>query len=238
MTAERTGERDPDSQHQGDVPWRVRQYRVLQPLLFALVWLLTGCRVVGREHVPKSGPVLVVANHLNNADPVLVCIVTPRPVGFMAKIELFRVPILAQTIRWSGAFPVDRGAADRKAIRTALDRLAAGQVIGMFPEGTRSRDARMKRGLSGVGLLAVRSGAPVVPCAITGSERLGRLWPRPSLTITYGPAFYPALGGGRRVDHQAVVDEMMRRVAALLPPAYRGVYAEADGPTDAREEGA
>jgi 1-acyl-sn-glycerol-3-phosphate acyltransferase len=205
-------------------PWL---YWVLWRLSDWLLWLATGWRVEGRERVPKSGALLVVANHLNNADPYLLSAAVPRQICYLAKVELFNVPILGWAIRQFGAFPIERGGADRQAIKQALELLAADCVVGVFPEGTRSRRAAMNRGLTGVGLLATRSGATILPVAIAGSERLWPPWPRPTLRITIGHPFRldPAMLAKR--DHQAIVDRIMGEIAALAPPAYRGVYAEA-----------
>jgi 1-acyl-sn-glycerol-3-phosphate acyltransferase len=190
-----------------------------------LIWLATGWRVTGREHVPSSGALLVVANHLNNADPYLLSAAVPRPICYMAKVELFRVPILGWTLRQFGTFPIERGGADRQAIKQALELLASDCAVGVFPEGTRSRRAAMNQGLPGVGLLATRSGATILPVAIAGSERLWPPWPRPTLRIAIGRPLRldPTMLAKR--DHQAIVDRIMREVAALAPPAYRGVYA-------------
>jgi 1-acyl-sn-glycerol-3-phosphate acyltransferase len=200
-------------------------YRATWMIVQPLLWLLTGWRVTGREHVPTSGGVLLVSNHLNNADPVLLYMALPRPICFMAKKELFRNRLFAAGIRAWGTFPVDRGAADRQAIKQALDLMAAGSMVGMFPEGTRSRSHALAAAHPGLGLLIARSGVPVVPVAITGSERLLRLWPRPALTVTIGRPlrFTPPPGG--RLDHQAAVDDVMVEIARMLPPAYRGTYA-------------
>ncbi len=200
-------------------------YRLAWAIVQPLMWLIFGWRVEGRQHVPPTGGALLVSNHLNNADPALLYMALPRPICFMAKKELFRQPVLAAVIRAWGAFPVDRGAADRQAIKQALDLVAAGYLVGMFPEGTRSRSHALRAGHPGLGLLIARSGAPVVPVAITGSERPARLWPRPVLTVRIGPPLQFAPPPGGRLDHQAVVDAVMVEIARLLPPAYRGHYA-------------
>lgn len=205
-------------------PWCYRLvWWTTQPLL----WLLFGLRVEGREHVPASGPLLVVANHLNNADPFLLSVAVPRPVCYMAKIELFRVPVLGWMIRQFGAFPIDRGAADREAIKRALALLAAGHTVGVFPEGTRSRTASMSRGLLGLGLLVARSEATVLPVGIIGSERLHRPWPRPVLTIRIGRPMRIERPARGRPDYQAAVDQVMTEIARLVPEPYRGAYAAA-----------
>jgi 1-acyl-sn-glycerol-3-phosphate acyltransferase len=151
----------------------------------------------------------------------------PRPICFMAKIELFRPRLFGAVIRFWGAFPVDRGAADRQAVKQALDLLRAGWMVGMFPEGTRSRSQTLAPGHPGLGLLIARSGVPVLPVAITGSERPLRLWPRPVITVRIGRPIDLRAADGQRLDHQQLVNRVMTEIAALLPPAYRGHYAAA-----------
>ena len=120
-------------------------------------------------------------NHLSMLDPILVGAVIPRPICFMAKEELFRYPVLGRILRWVHAFPVRRGEPDREAIQYALRRLREGQVVGIFPEGTRSPDGRLLELQGGTALLALKSGAPILPVAITGTQRAmpkGAWWPR------------------------------------------------------------
>lgn len=210
--------------------FKVRLYFVLRRLFRGLLWLVGGYRFEGTEHMPRQGPVLVVANHLNNLDPLLIQAALPRPVVWLAKIELFRVPGLAQFLRYFWTIPIDRGAADRQAMKAALDWLAAGQVLAIFPEGTRSRTATMQRGHIGVGLLALRSGAPVLPVAVIGSERPLRLWPRPTLVVRVGRPVQIGRPAGGRADYQAITDQIMFEIAGLVPPAYRGVYARLPTP--------
>ncbi len=198
------------------------------------LWLLAGFRVTGVRNVPRSGPLIVVSNHLHNLDPLVVAVAIPRPVHFMAKVELFRVPVLGPLIRFVGAFPIERGQADRKAIRQAEETLAQGIALGIFPEGTRSVTAAMSKPLAGGALIALRSGAPILPVAVTGTEHLpfnGGKAPkrrfRRAVRVTIGEPFTVARTVvGQRVTSEAATDLMMRRVADLLPEGYRGIYAD------------
>ncbi|KIL44217.1 lysophospholipid acyltransferase family protein [Jeotgalibacillus soli] len=124
--------------------------------------------VIGREHFPKEGGVLLCANHIDNLDPPVVGMTAPRDVSFMAKAELFDAPILKHIMPKIKAFPVKRGMSDREALRRGLALLKEGNVLGLFPEGTRSRDGKLKKGLAGAGFFALRSNSAVVPCAIIG----------------------------------------------------------------------
>jgi 1-acyl-sn-glycerol-3-phosphate acyltransferase len=136
---------------------------------------------VGLEHFPKEGGVLLCANHIHNFDPIIVGIMAPRPVHYMAKEEIFSVPVLGNIVRKCNAFPVKRGFNDREALRTGLKILKDGHVFGLFPEGTRSKNGELGKGLSGAGFFALRSTASVVPCAIIGPYRSFR-----KLKVVYG----------------------------------------------------
>jgi len=136
---------------------------------------------IGLEHFPKEGGVLLCANHIHNFDPIIVGIMAPRPVHYMAKEEIFSVPVLGNIVRKCNAFPVKRGFNDREALRTGLKILKDGQVFGLFPEGTRSKTGELGKGLSGAGFFALRSTAAVVPCAIIGPYRSFR-----KLKVIYG----------------------------------------------------
>ncbi|MBE4910305.1 1-acyl-sn-glycerol-3-phosphate acyltransferase [Bacillus luteolus] len=129
-------------------------------------------KVVGAENIPTSGSVLICSNHINNFDPIIVGISAPRPIHFMAKEELFRVPLLGQLVPKLNAFPVKRGMSDREALRKGLKVLKDDNVLGLFPEGTRSKDGKLGKGLAGAGFFATRSEAAVVPCAIIGPYKL------------------------------------------------------------------
>jgi 1-acyl-sn-glycerol-3-phosphate acyltransferase len=201
--------------------------RVLGPAL--------SLRVTGTEHVPHDGPLIVVANHLSNADPPLMIVAFPRPLFFMGKAELFRNPILAWIVRKFGGFPVERGTADRAALRHALKVLDQGIALGIFPEGGRSKTGALRPGLPGVGLLALQSGAPVLPVGLTGTEvfPVNGDWPlrRPKgmprgVGIHIGEPFVvPKQVDGKRVTADEATRLIMTRVAELLPEPYRGVYS-------------
>jgi 1-acyl-sn-glycerol-3-phosphate acyltransferase len=125
-------------------------------------------KTIGLENFPKNGGVLLCANHIDNLDPPVVGVTANRPVHFMAKEELFSVPLLGKIVPHLNAFPVKRGMSDREALRKGLGILKEGKVLGLFPEGTRSKDGELQKGLAGAGFFALRTDALVVPCAIIG----------------------------------------------------------------------
>ena len=124
--------------------------------------------VVGKENFPKEGGVLLVSNHINNLDPIAMGIAAPRPVHYMAKAELFEIPVIGKLATMVHAFPVKRGLSDREALRKGLSVLKEGNVLGLFPEGTRSKTGEIGKGLAGAGFFALRTDAIVMPCAILG----------------------------------------------------------------------
>lgn len=191
--------------------------------------LLTGGMVVrGAEHIPESGPVILAPNHRAHVDPPLLSLISPRPLCFMAKDELFRVPVFGKFIRAMGAFPVKRGTADRAALKRAIELLKAGRVVVIFPEGTRSEDGTLRTAEKGFALIAKQTGAPIVPVAIEGTERLlpkgsARLG-RARVQITVGPALRAqeilAAQAGQEQDALTTIGEAtMTAIAALLPTA-------------------
>ncbi|MCL6450633.1 MAG: 1-acyl-sn-glycerol-3-phosphate acyltransferase [Acetobacteraceae bacterium] len=171
--------------------------------------------VEGSENLPRRGAVILCPNHINFWDPVTVACSIGRRVSFMAKEELFRNPVVALALRLVGAFPVKRGKADRAAIRHSLRVLGRGQVLGIFPEGTRSRTGVLQKAEPGAALLALRTRAPVVPVGICGSyRRPARVVVRFGPTLTF-PEHYGARPTAERLEH--VGSQIMAAIAALLP---------------------
>jgi glycerol-3-phosphate dehydrogenase (NAD(P)+) len=153
------------------VYWIVRA--ILQP--FFHVYFRLGR--IGREHIPASGPVILASNHRSFLDPFVIAVMARRPIYFVAKKELFLFhPVVARLLGALGAFPIDRGASDQEAMATARALLARGEVVLMFPEGTRVRPGSLGAPRRGVGRLALETGAPVVPVAVIGTEAVRNRW--------------------------------------------------------------
>lgn len=149
-----------------------RVYRVARVLIREPLRVAFPLQVMGRERIPERGGVLICANHGSNWDPVLLGLSVLRPIHFMAKEELFRIPGLSWLIRGLGAFPVRRGTADRAALKTAVHLAREeGRVVGLFPEGTRRRPGREVHPMPGAGMVALRSGVPVIPVHIDADYR-------------------------------------------------------------------
>src|SRR5919197_1658817 len=151
--------------------WLVRA--ILQPF-FHVYFRLSR---IGREHIPAEGPVILASNHRSFLDPFVIAVMARRPIYFVAKKELFAFhPVVSWLLSALGAFPIDRGASDQESMATARAILERGDVVLMFPEGTRIRPGSLGRPRRGVGRLALETGAPVVPVAVIGTEAVRRGW--------------------------------------------------------------
>lgn len=214
------------------LPVLTKKRKVMRIILHYLVRLLTRIfiklSINGLENFPAQGPVLVVANHLGDADAVIGVACAPRMPELFAKSELYDLPILGKLMEAFGVIWVHRGQADRRTIRAALSGLADGRVISLAPEGRESLTGGLEEGTRGAAYLALKSKAPILPVTFTGTENarvysnMKRLRRTP-VTITIGAPFYlPETIEKKAVD--AGTQFIMRSLAQQLPPEYRGIY--------------
>ncbi|MCC2667708.1 MAG: 1-acyl-sn-glycerol-3-phosphate acyltransferase [Armatimonadetes bacterium] len=198
-------------------------------MIYRIVWLLCQVifgvlfrrRVVGREYVPRTGSFIVASNHISSLDPPVVGTGFWRPAVYMAKEELFRNPLIGWFYRQLNAFPIKRGSADRAAVKHAFDQLQQGGGLVMFPEGTRSKTGELREPEIGVGMIAYRSGAPVIPAWISGTDRILPKQGRPGLGrifVAYGPPLrFEAPEGAKpgRQEYEAAARRIMDAIAEL-----------------------
>jgi 1-acyl-sn-glycerol-3-phosphate acyltransferase len=198
------------------------------------------CRVDDAQlaKVPDHGPLIIVSNHVNFLEaPLVYTHLLPRQMAGFAKAEAWKNPFLRFLAKLWGPIPLRRGEVDRSALRQALDALEEGLILGLAPEGTRSGDGRLQQGRPGTVLLALRSGAPLLPLVHHGGElfwrNLARLR-RTDFHIVVGQPFYLEPGDMKvtRQVRRQMTDEVMYQMAALLPARNRGVYAHLDDATE------
>jgi 1-acyl-sn-glycerol-3-phosphate acyltransferase len=196
--------------------------------------LLWGARIEGVEHLPRTGPFILVANHCSNLDPLMMGWASGHQIGrvvhFMAKIEMRSWPIIGWLATQAGVYFVRRGERDRAAQQFSMDALADGRPIAMFPEGTRSRTGHLREGKPGAALIAMRSGAAIVPAGVSGTHRIfpGRSrWPRPTrVRIRIGEPFTLPHQATGRLDREALAagtERIMSEIEQLLPENQRRV---------------
>lgn len=191
------------------------KWSVVSPVLHSY---LRG-RIYGAKKVPLAGPLIVVANHASNLDPVLLANCIRRPVSFMAKESLFEVPVLAPAIRAYGAYPVKRGAADRSAIRAALKQLESGWAVGIFVQGVRTSDGRISSPKLGAAMIAAKAQVPLLPVSLWGTEKIlnkGSVLPKPSpVTVRIGEPIAPPETAKNKDGLRAVTQQCVDEIHAL-----------------------
>ncbi len=219
----------------GNAAGRWLQYAVLR----VLTKLFARFKVTGLENVPATGPVIIIINHIAFLDPVMVFGGFPRRMIPMAKAEAFDSPVWGWFVKVYGTIPVHRGEVDMSAIKSALRILKQGGVILMAPEGTRSPTYQMQPAKDGATILALRSGAQVLPIGVTGTHRVKdylRKLKRVPIQLSIGRPFWlQSPAGDGRLSREALpiaTKQMMYRLAAQLPPEFRGVYSNVE---DAQE---
>ena len=201
--------------------WCWTSLRVLARFVF---FLLLNIKLKGRNNVPKTGPYIIASNHLSWTDIPLVPAYLSSQVIYLAKEELF-IGKYGWLMRFLGAIPVKRGEADRQLLRASDDLLKRGKILVIFPEGHRTETHQLIQGNAGVGMIALRAGVPVIPVAVCGSEHALKKF-RPRVTISYGEPLILRPKGAKitKDDITGSTEIIMRHIAEMLPPSYRGVY--------------
>jgi len=208
--------------------------RVLLAVCRPLFNTLFSWQVQGKENIPQNGALILVANHVHVLDPLFLIFSFPRWITFVAKEELFRSPFLRFWLRWAGSLSIRRDGKVREkqrilsATREALEK---GAVLGMFPEGSRSFDGKLRKSKPGTVVIASKTDVPILPVGIVGTDKfrgISWLWKRPRVVVNIGKPFKlpPANGRMSRSQMQLLSTQLMREIAALLPPEYQGAYGK------------
>jgi len=207
-----------------------------QKLLLAtcspLLKILFSWKIEGGENVPLTGPLILVANHVHVLDPIFLAFSLPRWITFMAKEELFRSPFLKFWLRWAGSLSIHREGKVREKQRIlegAKKALDEGLILGMFPEGGRSHDGKLRKGKAGSAVIASKTDVPLLPVGVVGTDKvhgISWLWKRHHIVVNIGKPFKlpPTSGNMSRSQMQLLTTQLMREIAALLPPEYQGAY--------------
>ncbi|MDD3853408.1 MAG: lysophospholipid acyltransferase family protein [Syntrophomonadaceae bacterium] len=182
------------------------------------IFLMLGMKSEGLDNIPNEGAVIIAANHVSAWDPIVIGVTVQRPINYMGKAELFRNPPFAFIMSNLNAFPVKRGSADRAALRNSLELLNEGKVLGIFPEGTRNTDGLAKV-QNGTAMIALKSGAPIVPVACIGTDtKIPLGWFRP-LVVRIGNPIYMDEYAGEKINSTTlgqVSEDIMREINRLL----------------------
>ncbi|CCO09018.1 lysophospholipid acyltransferase family protein [Desulforamulus hydrothermalis] len=189
-------------------------YTVLRVIIRWLLLVWRRWQVKGTEHIPAGGGVVVVANHVSNLDPVVLGCALTRRIHFMAKVQLFKVPVLSTVITMLGAFPVNRDKTDRHAVRRALELLQGGHMVGIFPEGTRSKTGDLQKPHIGAAMLAVKADVPILPVSLQGTRGIFN-----KITVNIGePIYLPELWRGKpgKAELEELSQQLMDRIKNLM----------------------
>jgi len=208
--------------------------KILLTICKPLLNILFSWKAEGRENIPLTGPFILVANHVHLLDPFFLSFSFPRWIHFMAKEELFHSPFLRPWLRWAGALSIRRRGKikeKQELLKRTRNTLEQGLILGMFPEGSRSHDGKLKKGKPGSAVIASKTNVPILPVGIVGTDKIkgiSWLWERPSIVINIGKPFkLPSTNNNMsKSQRELLTTQLMREIAALLPPEYQGVYKE------------
>lgn len=184
-------------------------------MVFYFLKVFFRFKIIGIENIPATGGVIIAANHISLWDPPVVGAALKRPIHFMAKEELFVGP-LGWIIKIMKAFPVKRGAADRAAIRNAINLLKDGEILGLFPEGTRSKNGELGKPEAGIGMIVLKAGVPIIPAAIIGTNQVGKGWSWPQFVLKYGKPIMISDEKADRESMENVGQLIMQEISCLL----------------------
>jgi 1-acyl-sn-glycerol-3-phosphate acyltransferase len=208
--------------------------KILLTICKPLLNILFFWKVEGRENIPLTGPLILVSNHVHLLDPFFLSFSFPRWIHFMAKEELFRSPFLRPWLRWAGSLSIRRRGKIREKqelLKRTRDVLEQGLILGMFPEGSRGHDGKLRKAKPGSAVIASKTNVPILPVGIVGTDKvkgISWLWKRPSIVINIGKLFrLPSTNNNMsKSQRNLLTTQLMREIAALLPPEYQGVYKE------------
>jgi 1-acyl-sn-glycerol-3-phosphate acyltransferase len=203
---------------------------VFRPLLH----ICFSWKVEGRENVAMSGPLILVANHVHVIDPILIEFSVPRWITFVAKEELFHSLFLRLWLNWAGSLRLQRDGKvgeKQRVLDNARKALDEGLILGMFPEGGRSQDGKLRRGKPGSAVIAAKTDTPLLPIGVVGTDKIhgiSWLWKRPRIVVRIGKPFKLPLTNSAisKSQMQLLTRQLMGQIAALLPSEYQGVYAK------------
>jgi 1-acyl-sn-glycerol-3-phosphate acyltransferase len=218
--------------------------RLITLLVRFIVVLLTRRKVTGEANIPRQGPLLVVTNHTSMADQFFAAYYVRRKMRYIAKEELFRPLPMKLLLEAFGAFPVRRGILDRRTLNQARQVLDSGGTLFVFPEGTRSRDAKLQPAYPGTAIIALHNNVPILPIGITGLEHVrdGPFWwivrrYKVTVHVNIGKVFYLPAGeeNPSKTRLRELSDSIMEHIAELLPPEYQGYYAKRETPHESQD---
>lgn len=192
-------------------------YSVIRVFLYYFFKIIFRCKIIGTGHIPSHGGAIIASNHVSLFDPPVVGTAFTRPIHFMAKEELFAVPILGWFFTKLNAFPVRRATADRAAIRHAINLLENGELLGLFPEGTRSLTDKLGKPEPGLAMIALKAGVPVIPTAVIGTNKVGKdghLLPR--FTVKFGRPIVVTREKADKETMENLSNQVMQEISMLL----------------------